>query len=63
MKKLIIVFVFLLLACSPEKQDNAKEEQSKVNAPADWIFLDGLYSWGDALNACPAGYHLPPSDL
>jgi uncharacterized protein (TIGR02145 family) len=59
MKKLIIVFVFLLLACSPEKQDSAKEEQSKVNAPADWIFLDGSYSWGDALNACPAGYHLP----
>lgn len=59
MKKLIIVFVFLLLACSPEKQDNAKEKQSKVNAPADWIFLNGSYSWGDALNACPAGYHLP----
>ena len=59
MKKLIIVFVFLLLACSPEKQDSAKDEQPKVNAPADWIFLDGLYSWGDALNACPAGYHLP----
>ena len=59
MKKLIIVFVFLLLACSQENRENAKDEHPKANAPADWIFLNGSYSWGEALNACPEGYHLP----
>ncbi len=59
MKKLITVFVFLLLACSSENRENAKAEQPQKIVPADWIFLDGSYSWGDALNACPAGYHLP----
>jgi len=59
MKKLITVFIFLLLACSPENRENAKNEQPKKIAPADWIYLDGSYSWGDALNSCPAGYHLP----
>ena len=58
MKKIIAVFFFLLLACSQEKQDDAREELPKIT-PADWIFLDGSNSWGDALNACPAGYHLP----
>ena len=59
MKKLITVFVFLLLACSQENRENAKDEHPKANAPADWIFLNGSYSWGEALNACPEGYHLP----
>ena len=59
MKKLITVFVFLLLACSPENRENAKDEQPKKIVPADWIFLNGSYSWGEALNACPEGYHLP----
>ena len=59
MKKLITVFVFLLLACSPENRENAKDEQPKKIVPTDWIYLDGSYSWGDALNACPTGYHLP----
>ena len=59
MKKLITVFVFLLLACSPENRENAKDEQPKKIVPADWIYLDGSYSWGDALNSCPTGYHLP----
>ena len=58
MKKIIAVFFFLLLACSQEKQEDSREELPKIT-PADWIFLDEMFSWGDALNACPAGYHLP----
>jgi len=57
MKKLIVVFAFLLFACGQENRENVKEEKNVVQE--DWMFLNGVYGWGDALNACPVGYHLP----